>query len=332
MAKWPIALAILAALSLAAAPAAYPCTSLADIDLVPAPALNPDDEDEPATPGGEPPAFPPGAVVTAHGTRFDPAAVTPITLRWGSTGPAIAQVPINEDGSWRVTFQLPLGIPDGQYVIYAEAFAADGQMIEGLPARQFLQVVTPRPNDPSPGVSPPVTPPQAETPAASPRSDARPRAKRAAAPHRHASTPKASTVAKPKTIPVAPLPPRPVAPVATSTVKPHSHASSAPAIESAPLERAHAPAPRIESAPLPPRAAPGQSPAIPVATADSSDGTPWLVFVIGALGILLLGAAGGGLVIARRWPPAPPTDPVEAELQELIAERRARAEDSVRDW
>ena len=113
MAKWPLALAILAALSLSAAPAAYPCTPLADIELVPPPALNPDDEGDPAEPGGNPPSFPPGAVVTANGVRFDPSAVTPIRLRWGSTGPVIAEVLSQEDGSGTTPFRLPADIPDG---------------------------------------------------------------------------------------------------------------------------------------------------------------------------------------------------------------------------
>ena len=49
---------------------------------------------------------------------------------------------------------------------------------------------------------------------------------------------------------------------------------------------------------------------------------PWLPL---ALGLLLVGGcAGGAFVVVRRRPRAPAPDEIEAELQELIAEERAR--------
>lgn len=317
---------------------AYPCTPLADIDIPP-PALNPDDDEQPARPGTDPPEFPPGAVVTAHGRRFDSRAATPITLRWGSLGPVIATVPINVDGSWTVTFRLPEGIPDGRYVIYAEAFDADGELIEGLPAREFIQVVSPQTAGTSADPAAPHRQVRAgaagatvvQTPAAPPRkrTATRPAAGRGA-------TAPTSRATAPKKIPVAPLPPHPVAPpivaAPLTSTAPTAHVhrvAPGAAIESAPLERV-APGPRVESAPLPRAGTAGEAPFVPVATV-SDDGRPtWLLLVLGAVGILFLGAAAGGLVIARRWPPVSPTDPIEAELQEIIGEQRVREEESVR--
>ena len=328
MLRWPFLTAAFAALFLAAAPAAYTCTPLADIDIPP-PALNPDEEDDPARLGGEPPAFPPGAVATVNGVRFDAGAATPITLRWGSTGPAIAQAPIGIDGTWTVTFQLPADIPDGTYVIYAEAFAADGSLIEGLPAREFIRVLAPAVVQPPAPVSPPAAsppaPPAATRPATRPKQvKQKPQTRAVAVPRpKHATTVQTAPVT-PRTIPVAPLPPGPVA----------LPLIPAPADGSSSVTHVHrfAPAPRVESAPLPKVAAPGESPALAAVSAEAEPGTSqWLILALGGLGLLLIGAAGGGFVLARRWPPVPPTDVVEAELQELIAEQRVHTEEIVRD-
>ena len=58
--------------------------------------------------------------------------------------------------------------------------------------------------------------------------------------------------------------------------------------------------------------------------AAAEEGLRWYVLALGALGFLLLGAAASGLVVARRRPPLPPDERLEAELQEMIAEQRAR--------
>lgn len=320
------------------AAAAYPCTPLAEIDIPP-PALNPDDDEQPARPGTDAPEFPPGAVVTANGTRFDSGAATPITLRWGSLGPVIATVPINIDGSWTVKFRLPEGIPDGRYVIYAEAFDANGELIEGLPARRSIEVFSPRIAEAS---GDPVAPRRTvrapgativQTPASQPK-------KRAAT--RSAGKPgtvtRTAPAAAPKKIPVAPLPLRAVAPpivaappTSTGPIAHVHRVAPGAAVESAPLEKV-APGPRVESAPLPDAATPGAAPALPVVATEEDNRRPtWLLLVLGAVGILFLGAAAGGLVIARRWPPVSPTDPVEAELQEIISEQRVREEELTPD-
>jgi hypothetical protein len=51
----------------------------------------------------------------------------------------------------------------------------------------------------------------------------------------------------------------------------------------------------------------------------------WWDLLAAAAGVfLLLGAAGGGLFLIRRRKPIGRYDPIEAELQEIIAEERAR--------
>ena len=205
-------------------------------------------------------------------------------------------------------------------------------MIVGLPARQLFTVVSPRPVDPTPDGSPV----GAQRDGGAPAEHARSEKPRARATQAGATPAKPARAAVPPPVRVAPMPPRRVAsPLVVAETQggtvPHTHVTPSLRPDSAPLERVEAPAPRVESAPLPPRTAPGTSPSVPVVTAQREEESPWIVYAVAAFGILLLGAAGGGLLLARRWPPVAPTDPVEAELQEMISERRAREEEPIRD-
>ena len=88
----------------------------------------------------------------------------------------------------------------------------------------------------------------------------------------------------------------------------------------------------MDSAPLAPPVEPGAGRPLAVAVAKPEPAPfPAYVLLIGAAGVLLIGFAFGGFVLARRWPPVDPTDPVEAELQELIAEERVEQQRRVFD-
>jgi hypothetical protein len=266
----------MAAAALAAAAAAYACTPQAYMDLS----------------GGVPspkgaPSFPPGSTVTVNGHLFDPAAATPVTLRWGANGPAIGQAAISSEGTWTLTFTIPADTAQGTYVLYAEAFDANGSIITGLPARVALPVglpPIPAPQRPAPKVTPTVTPR-----AATPR----------AAPTPSAPATKVVTPVAPSALTVEAGPPR------TNVVR-------------------YGAAPLLAATPLPPAATPGAAPSLPVVTAAAHpSSTPWYALALGAAALLVLGAAAGGLVASRRRPPTVPPDHVEAELQEILSEQRA---------
>ena len=348
---------LLAALvALASAGAAWTCTPKAEIRLLP-PGF---DENQPLPTNPKNPNegpllvgwFRPGELVAVLGLR-QPAlanAVGPLTLRWGSwyqNGPIIAQVPIREDTTWEVRFRLPETMQDGTYLLSAVARDTNGDII-GNPGTFTLPVSSkPRespaeqPKAEQPAPSQPVEQPQREaivvspaelpaplepvsergfTPGGAPverrKVEPRPATKTAREPAREPAAPRAQRIR------VAPRPPAPltrtVVPLARDQVAlPHAHEASG-AVR-------FAPAPGIVSAPLPELTAPGAVSGAPVARPDEeAERFTWVVYLLGGLGLLLLGTAAGGFVVARRWPPVAPTDPVEAELQELIAEQRVR--------
>ncbi len=292
-----------------AAPVALTCTPSAYMTL-----------DGPNRPSPDRP-FSPGDTVTVSGFLFDPAAATPVRLSWGPNGAVIAETAVSEKGTWEVTFQIPAETATGSYLLYAIAYAANGSVINGLPARVLLPVKAPAPPADEPQREP-ETPGVTDEPAPVPEATEEPRGEADAA-----SAPQAAT----RSAPVAPVAEAPMTPQATP-VPETAIATDRPARTNV---IRFAPAPRLIEAPLPPVAAPSSAPALPVVD-EASDGVlPWWLLALGAVGLLLLGGAAGMLVRGRERtpePPAPtPADTLEAELQELIAEERARRVERVNE-
>jgi len=323
VARQAIVGAVLAVIFAIAASPAYPCTPDADIILRPAP----EEEQAPAEPDALGKPYKAGDTVVASGRGFDPGAVTPVWLRFGGAdAPVFAKAPILADGTWEVTFRIPAGLKAGTYVLYAEAFAtqpsgvdgARGQMINGLPARELVAIgeVSAASPPPAPSTRSPGEPAPART-ARKPEKVKTPRV--AGSPTTSRPEPSASPI-------VTPMPPARVAPAIAQPVA----APVTPVVVDAEPSRTHtvrfAPAPIALRIELPRVAAPARAPELPIAAATQTDAAAlsWLVLVVGAFGFLLLGASAGGLVLVGRRPPVDPTDSLEAELQEMIAEERTR--------
>ena len=313
-------------LFLLAAAAAYACTPDADIKAyVPG-------SDGQATPVSTSHLFRPGDRILLRGRGFDPQAATPVRLRFGgATAPVFAEAPIQDHGGWELTFRLPNGLRTGTYTIFAEAFAsvpgggvdADrATMIDGLPARFQLSIVgEAAPQQPGAGTG---TDPSRPRPASRPRENRTPRP-RTSAPLPRTETSEPGPPSAPA--PARSLPTPPVAEPVTPAIVTAAVPSPAPPGDgpSRTSTRSYAPAPLLERLPLPAAAQPPPAAPLPVAVAAAAEeGLRWYVLALGALGFLLLGAAASGLVVARRRPPLPPDERLEAELQEMIAEQRAR--------
>jgi hypothetical protein len=322
---------VAAAIFLAAAAAALACTPQAYL-------MFGEPLDNTGTPADSPSAvrlFQPGETVTISGYLFEPTAATPVTLRWGIDGPVIAEVGVNTDGTWTTTFVLPADIAPGAYILSAWAYDASGQLITGLPARTTLTVAGPG----APGsTAPPPVIAEAELDVGATNAQRRernaPPARTARAPTRRrpAAAPRRSRPA-----PVAPLPRAPAAPAPAVAETPTFSEVTPPA----PAERSHiptrtnpirfSPAPLLRMHSLPRADEPGATAQLPVAKASERKPTSlaWPVLLLGALGFLLLGAAAGGAIVARRRLPVGPVDGVEAELQEIISEQRAQKTERV---
>ena len=262
--------------------------------------------------------FGPGDTVTVSGFLFDPAAATPVRLSWGPNGAVIAEAAVSAAGTCEVTFPIAAETAIGSYLLYAIAYAADGSVINGLPARVLLPVKAPAAPTEEPQPQP-QTPGVTDEPAPVPEATKEPRAEtdernvpQAAAP----SAPVAPAAGTPATQQATPVPETAIAtdrPARTNVIR-------------------FAPAPRLVDAPLPPVATPAAAPALPVLDEAADSALPWWLIALGALGLLLLGGAAGALVRGRELPPEPradtsadtSADTLEAELQELIAEERAR--------
>ena len=230
--------------------------------------------------------FLPRDTATVTGHLFDPTAATPVTLSWGADGPVIGQATIDSQGGWTLTFVIPADTQRGTYILYAVAYGADGQVINGLPARVALPVGAPQTSPPR-STRPPAP---AKQPATRPRTHVAP------------------TPSAPAERTIAPIPPTAVT---TQTGPPRTKVVR------------YGEQPRLIPVALPATPAAGHAPSLPVA-APAHRGTPWYVLALGALGLVVLGAAAGGLVVSRRAPPNGPPDALDAELQEMIAEERAR--------
>lgn len=145
--------------------------------------------------------------------------------------------------------------------------------------------------------APPTQKPEASGPAKPPK-------KKAAEPATPSNAPVATPSASPRTAskPAVARPsqvPRPEPRRFLSLVDAHPvESASAVSVQAAPIARRDAPAPRE---------------------------IPWYPLALALLGFLMVGGGAAGLAFARRRrPDGPSSDPIEAELQEMIAEERAK--------
>jgi hypothetical protein len=253
-------------------------------------------------------SYQPGDPVTVTGNQFKPEAATPATVRL--SGSVVAETPIRSDGSWTASFRLPAELAAGAYVVSAEARESDGQFVEGLPARIALPVVAPSPaREPSGGAGDRGAP--------------------------EAASREAPSIPQPVSAEIAPVP--------DDLLARSSEATRTNLVT-------YQPEPRLERVSVTDTARPGTADRLTaVLTSVDEGGVPWYALALAAAGLLLAGGAAGALVASRRpipltagaakkdTRPAEPgseidavtrSDPLEAELQELLTEERAREADA----
>lgn len=283
-------------------------------------------------PGGAPPSYLPGDRMTTSGYVVETEkAAGPVTVRWGSTdGPAMAQGAIDSAGHFKgLSFSVPAGAARGTGVIYLEALDRSGQAMPGFPLALRIHV------------GPPVVP--AREPATTLGSAPRPkRSERPRAKHAPAPAPNRPTSAQPAVDRPAPqanaqtrAPVRPEAkrahdqaPAASGRARrpPARLSHRAPARLNSRGDRTSSPRPRL------------------VRIRPAADSQFPLELLLALAFSSVAGLAAVGVWARRRHPgdpamqvaasPGPaPTEPsadarkdrmVEAELQEIIAEERAR--------
>lgn len=301
-----------ASVALAAAAVAWACTPQANIFL-----------DQSSARAGQ--------VVGGHGVGFGPGntpGVTEVQLRFNSmSGPALWSGSSDAQGYLAFSFTVPAVAP-GYYVIVAQRASAPDE-----PYRAVLEVVAPAAAKPK-QTAPAAAKPKHTAPAAS-----------------HPVTP---SVQHQATAPAAshPSPPIPATTISASTRAPAAAPQAAPArpaqvtqptaapAQTRPVARARhrmvvqASPQRVRLAP-PAAAHPQPISRARAARVHRSRGleVPWYLLTLAALALLTAaGGAGGAYVGRRRRPRAPlaaieaespaPIDPVEAELQQILAEER----------
>ena len=277
------------------------------------------------------PSYAPGspAVITGYASGPQSETATRVTLTWGDGGPLLGEASIAPDQSFSFSFTVAADMRPGNHAIYARAFNGAGEMISPLPGSVLLTVNAPA----NPGAKP------TETPAATPQpkpveAKAEPRAtsKDAPAPQSQPApaAPQAApaAVATPATVPEERTTSTPVpAPAAV-------RARLTPRTVAPPVARVQEPSPasQLEASPLVESTEERTAPA-----AGDSSSTALVLLLALAVLALALGGVAARLVLTRRTSDArrsssAPTatadasDAVEAELQEMIAEERARAQ------
>lgn len=248
-------------------------------------------------------AYLPGDTVTVNGIfqadDFAPVDA-PATVTLGPEGPVLGTSPVASDGSWTLTFTLPTATELGTYALYAAVLQDDGSVLKNLLTSTALVVGAPA----APTAQPTPTPTSVvPIPAAgsSARSGTAPPVAPSVRPP--ATRARAALVVGHARIDVPAAAPR------ASNPTPHAlRRAAGPARPEQTLRTRRAP----RAGPPPSTATPHRLPRVTAARRAS----PWLLV---ALLIFAAAVAGGGLALARRrpWPISP--DPVEAELQLLLA-------------
>lgn len=301
-----------------------------------------------------------GDVVGFSIARTDPGAQYTVSIDGRPVASGVA-----ETRSENHTFRMPdLGSETHTVFVLATVDHDGAQWNDSKPIEFVVPAAAavqpppaPAPQAPAQQSQPGTTQPSAQQPLVQPQSQPR----QSVAPR---TTVKRSTPAKPaaprarqvvvtQAGAAAKAHPRPATPRARTRPQAETGARSRPTFRQAdPLERSaeisRTASPRRPTAPMPrrrashhqavvlpptPRGTPAPTPRLePVAAADTSQpgegsGTPWHYLLLG-LAALLTATAGGGFALARqRNRPLP--DDVEAELQEMIAEQRARRSERV---
>jgi hypothetical protein len=311
--------------------------------------------------------------VTGYATGAQSELARTVQFRWGQQGEPFGDAPVQPDGSWRFSFQLPVTAAAGKLFLYADAFDASGNKLTEFPGSDTVVVQAPA----SQPTQEPGAPAETETPAqpvtttTTPAlvTEMRPAGRKPVAASAKSSRSSApSRVDEPTVAQVAPRAGRP-APTAAARpetaaslrLRPAERAAPAPPPVAAPGAEGVAPrpkrvAPRAER-PAPERQAKQptrraqrpdtsvrapRTPVLealpPVHTGREPERSPLSLTIGVALLAVLILASFGGAVLARRRRPAPGDsgvgddsrmDELEAELQEIIAEERARRRESL---
>ncbi|MBA2461775.1 MAG: hypothetical protein H0V45_08450 [Actinobacteria bacterium] len=294
-----------------------------------------------------------GESFTLVGQKWTLAA-TPIRIRWRSMeGPVLGEATADANGVWEMTVSLPSEASPGEYRLYAEAYDAANHLIGALisqnpvieiPLYTSATVLPPAPPPATPTppapVPEPVPAPPVEQPVSVPAVMPQLRLVRdhalAAAPSTLSRTRNAPRVVKGRAPRVGTGSSRPVEP-GTSTSFSGPSVSTTPRFElAAPPLRATVPSsglrPKVGAAATKERPAASAKPPTTGSTgiaagAEAAPSRRWMAFVALALLLLVGGTAAAGMRLVRRR--TPPIDPLEIELQEIIAEERAKQRDLV---
>lgn len=303
--------------------------------------------------GGGPPSYLPGETVTASGYLTDAKAnaAPNVTLRWGAPdGAAVGQAAIDAEGSWKgLSFAIPEGTAHQTYTLYLEARDANGEMLPGLPIPTQLRVGPPLATGTQGGRTPERTtrPETTVKPETTTRPKTTTQPETTARPKAIAQT---KAIARPKATPDLETTPTPKA----TTPKPSESAEDAAGGPRARLAAEQAPDPRASSSAVRPRESAatsgvgeghgtgGGSEAFATDPA-ATDHTIWasalaaLLGVVALVGLYLRRRAVGVRAGSRAVDPSPDSASattaaeaqaadllIEAELQEMIAEHRAR--------
>ena len=296
----------------------------------------------------------PGSTVNVNGQFLDgdlavPAGVVSVTL--GSGGPVVGQAQPDTSGAWALSFALPTAMELGAYVLQAMVPVGGGVLVAQIalvvgaaPAVETLTPATvPAPDPDSLALGDIVVPAAAATAAPEPPVKTRPQ-----------SSPASRPVARPAALvatPAAITPRRSAAPpvrrARSSSL--HMPAAARPSLTRPAARPALAPASprptdvsardrrRAQAAPSPlviasPNSATPTRPNVAIETVPANPTVPspasagrrkWLLTAALSLLLLLFGGTAASAVARRRFPRGP-LDPIEVELQQLIAEERAR--------
>ena len=311
-----VSISVIAALAAFAAPAALACKVDTTLDK---------------------PSYPPGslALITGYATGPGAESATIVRFTWGERGPLLGEAPVAADGAISFSFTVPADLAAGSYPIYAEAYDASGASLSPLPGSMLLVVTSPAaPGDAAGAEESEPLPAKAVAVVlqdASARKEAAPRVPaRAAQPHASArpQSAKASHSERTETLarrarvtPAGVSPARPSGAVRRSLPNKPAGGERARARHERALRAPHERALRAPPTTLRVRAEPVR----PTDEAASRRAAPWVVLIV-----LALGACAVALLLRRRATAGEraralrAADAIETELQEIIAEERAR--------
>lgn len=284
---------------------------------------------------GGPPSYLPGETVTASGYLTDAKAnaAPSVKVRWGSPeGAVLGEVALDSEGNYKgLTFAIPEETPRRIHTLYLEARDPEGNLLPGLPIPARLRV------------GPPPAPPTAapKRPAAVPVKVEKRSQRPSASPSPQSPQPQALPLPQPRagatTEPVSGR-------RSVGVVAPRSDRAATPSSqrgERPPDSRLAQPGESTDTVVVPRTLDAAGSTDVEPADGRAIKASHWKAGLAGLLGLFLIVAIflrrRAVRVVARRPldpPPAavsapepepsPTDDSIEAELQEMISEERAR--------